>query len=332
MTGGTPLPADFSPQSLPGTPDQAGGTGEQGRPDQPSPDPGGASNPSGAGDSGAGGPTGQRDPDDSRAPETGQPEDARESAGLDGSAGRDGPTGAEGTSAPGQDGAERRADDRPRPFFADQPDRPPPGVYPGRPYGQPLGPVPGNSWPAQNRDQNGYGQPGNQTAGWRPPAQPPQRPAAQRPTRPPERELRQRAIAALVFGAISLVALLGLGTDLRKGVYLLIFSAVVGIAACAIGITALRKARKTGSYRPRGAIGGIVLGALGTLITVPILLTYLAFPTQVNNYLNCLRQNPSGQQACMNKFYKSLHLGSVARFPASDVRVHITPAEGRTRR
>ncbi|HEY3907599.1 MAG TPA: hypothetical protein VGM14_27090 [Streptosporangiaceae bacterium] len=115
-----------------------------------------------------------------------------------------------------------------------------------------------------------------------------------------------------MFGVISLVALLGLGTDLRKGVYLLAFSTTVGLAACVIGITALIKSRRTGSYRPRGAIGGIVLGALATLISVPILVTYLAFPTQVNNYVNCLSQaqNSSQQHACMSKFYRSIRLGT----------------------
>jgi len=124
--------------------------------------------------------------------------------------------------------------------------------------------------------------------------------------------LRQRAVASLVFGLIALAALLGLGTDLHKGIYLLIFSAAVGIAALVIGITALVKARKTGSYRPRFAVGGIVLGALATLISVPILATYLAFPTQVSNYVNCLHQaqTSSDQRACMNKFYKSIHLGA----------------------
>lgn len=115
-----------------------------------------------------------------------------------------------------------------------------------------------------------------------------------------------------MFGAIALVSLFGLGTDLHKGVYLLIFSAAVGIAGLVIGITAVVKARRTGSYRPRGAIGGIVLGAMATLIAVPILATYLAFPTQVSNYVNCLHQaqNSSDQHACMTKFYKSIHIGA----------------------
>jgi hypothetical protein len=125
--------------------------------------------------------------------------------------------------------------------------------------------------------------------------------------------LRQRAVASLVFGLVALVALLGLGTDLRKGVYLLIFSAAVGLAGLVIGITALVKARKTGSYRPRFAVGGIVLGAFATLISVPLLGMYLAFPTQLSNYVNCLHQaqgNSTEQRACMTKFYKAIHLGA----------------------
>jgi len=116
-----------------------------------------------------------------------------------------------------------------------------------------------------------------------------------------------------VLGVLSLVALLGLTGDLHRGVYLLSFSALIGIAACVIGITAVVKARKTGSYRPRGAVGGIVLGTMAALLSIPILATYLVFPRQVDNYVKCLSQSQSqssgSQQACMDKFYKSIHLG-----------------------
>lgn len=117
---------------------------------------------------------------------------------------------------------------------------------------------------------------------------------------------------------MALVALLGLGGNLSRGVYLLIFSAAIGIAACVIGITAVAKARKTGSYRPRGAVGGIVLGAIAALLSIPILATYLAFPHQVDNYVKCMSQSQSagGQQACMDRFYKSIHVGS-AELPAA---------------
>ncbi len=258
----------------------------------------------------------------------------------------DQPGGADGSGGPDQSSGQ------PRPFFADQPDQSPergdsgdvgepgepgqpgqpgqpglPGLL-GSPYGQPTGQGPLYGGPPQQEAQDGPGRPDDQQVGWPPSNHVQQRPTAQRPTaqrrtaqrrtpqrtgRPPERELRQRAIASLAFGVIALVALFGLGTDLHKGVYVLIFSAAVGIAGVVIGVSSLVKARKTGSYRPRFAVGGIVFGALATLISVPILATYLAFPTQVDNYVNCLHQaqNSSDQRACMTKFYKSIHIGAL---------------------
>lgn len=112
---------------------------------------------------------------------------------------------------------------------------------------------------------------------------------------------------------LALVALLGLGTDLHRGIWALVFSAVIGISAAVIGITALVKARRTGSFRPGGAVGGIVLGVIAAFISVPILVTYLAFPAPVNNYVKCLSQaqTSSQQQACVKHFYKSIHLGGI---------------------
>jgi hypothetical protein len=193
-------------------------------------------------------------------------------------------------------------------------------------FGQPTGPQ-----QSQFGQPGGLGQPGSLG---RPGQRPPARAARPRPTRPPDRELRQRAIASLVLGVISLVALLGLGGDLHRGVYLLIFSAAIGIAACVIGITAVVKARKTGSYRPRGAVGGIVLGTIAALLSIPILATYLAFPRQVDNYVKCLTQSQSlssgGQRACMDRFYKSIHLGAPTTSNGAVVR--ISAASGQRRR
>jgi hypothetical protein len=178
---------------------------------------------------------------------------------------------------------------------ADRPVLEPQGSF-GQPSRPPL--------PSQQRRPGGPVQ--------RPPARP-GRPDRAQPTKQPDRELRHRALASLVLGVLALVALLGLGGDLHRGVYLLIFSAVVGIGSCIIGITAVIKARKTGSYRPRGSIGGIVLGALAAVLSIPILATYLAFPHQVDNYVKCLNQNQGSgsEQSCMDKFYKSIHVGAI---------------------
>ena len=121
-------------------------------------------------------------------------------------------------------------------------------------------------------------------------------------------------MAALVFGLLALVAMFGLGAaagDLHRGVYLLLFSLIVGIAACVIGVTALVKARRTETYRPRGAIGGIVLGGLAGLLSSSFLVMYLIYPSQLSTYFRCLSQaqTSQAQQACARQFYKSTGLG-----------------------
>jgi hypothetical protein len=117
-----------------------------------------------------------------------------------------------------------------------------------------------------------------------------------------------------VFGLLALVAMFGLGTaagDLHRGIYLPIFSVIVGIAACVIGITALVKAHRTGTYRPRGAIGGLVLGTLAALLSTSFLALYAAYPSQLSTYFRCLsqaQQSSQAEQACARQFAKSTGL------------------------
>ncbi|MDA8323118.1 MAG: hypothetical protein M0030_25375 [Actinomycetota bacterium] len=191
----------------------------------------------------------------------------------------------------------------PRLFFPDQP-VPPPPPPPGGIYGQPQPPgqAPGQpQWPASAAPQHPAPpqpkpQPGPQS---RPPAR-------QRGARP-DRELRQRAAAALVFGVVSLFALLWLGASASRAVYLLLFSVVVGIAGAAIGITALVKANRTGAYRPRGAVGGIVLGAIATVLAGLMLMAFLMYPGPIRSYFRCVQvaTTQTAQTACLNGLYHS---------------------------
>ena len=109
---------------------------------------------------------------------------------------------------------------------------------------------------------------------------------------------------------LSLVAFYGLRSHLRHFVYPLTFSAVIGVASVVIGITAIKKARRTGAYRPRGAIGGIVLGSLAAVLSIPTLIFYLIFPHQLGNYFTCLSQaqTAGSERVCMNKFSRSIQL------------------------
>ena len=323
------LPGDINPSPAPGDPDQKSSAGQvdDARRDDAS-DQGDAS---GRSDEESGSLPGlpklffaAEDLQEQQA--SGQPDVGRQN-GRGPLTGADQPATTEQSDQPGhpavtgQSGTADESGAAHRPAGADRP-----GSFgqPGNPSQQGKPGQPGASPPTGFDPQESFGQPpgpglGQQRRPGGPVQRPTGTPARQRPGRQPDRELRQRGLASLVLSVLALVALLGLGGDLHRGVYLLIFSAVVGIASCAIGITAVIKARKTGCYRPRGSIGGIVLGALAALLSIPILATYLAFPHQVDNYVKCLNQGQSGdtEQSCMDKFYKSIHLGA----PGQDGRV-----------
>jgi hypothetical protein len=131
--------------------------------------------------------------------------------------------------------------------------------------------------------------------------------------------VRQRAIAALILGAISLFALLATGTNYHRGVFLVIFALAVGAGACWLGVSAMRQARRSGTMRPRGAIAGLVFGGLGILFSVILLSLLAAFWSQFSAYSRCLStaQTPSAQQACYSQFTHSVYsqLGKVGSTP-----------------
>ncbi len=72
--------------------------------------------------------------------------------------------------------------------------------------------------------------------------------------------MRQRAVAALILGMLSTARLLDVGASFHRGVYLVVFSLAVGIAACWFGITAMRKARLAVTIARQAQSAEIALG------------------------------------------------------------------------
>jgi hypothetical protein len=225
------------------------------------------------------------------------------------------------------------ADQSPRPplSFPEQPDGKqselPPLHFPQQPDGQGIAPAPGGypppaptPWDGQQAPPPGNAPPappgappdgahrwGPQPGG--PGGQGPRRPGGPvQPLRPPEPAMRQRAVAALILGVLSLLALLGVGSNFHRGVYLVIFGLVVGISACWFGITATRRARLSVTMRPRGAVAGIVLGLIGALLSLVLLVAFAAFWQQLNSFSQCLNQanTPSAQQACVSQLHRTV--------------------------
>jgi hypothetical protein len=131
-------------------------------------------------------------------------------------------------------------------------------------------------------------------------------PARQLP--PPDPALRQRALAAFALGVLSLLGLaLGLG-NVRRAVYVAILALLFAVAAIWLGAGANRKARRSGTARPRGAVSGIVLGGFGLAISALWLIALAVFWPQLSAYYNCMNgaNTVAAQQACHNQLTNSI--------------------------
>jgi uncharacterized membrane protein YeaQ/YmgE (transglycosylase-associated protein family) len=115
----------------------------------------------------------------------------------------------------------------------------------------------------------------------------------------------------MIFGLLSLLALFGVGHNLHRGIYLVIFTVILSPVACWLAISAMRRARRDGTLRPRGAIAGMIFGVLGTLFGIALLALFTLASRQVANYARCLdrAQTPSAQQACTSQFEQSFGSG-----------------------
>jgi CDP-diglyceride synthetase len=120
--------------------------------------------------------------------------------------------------------------------------------------------------------------------------------------------VRQRALAALFLGVLSLIGLmLGLG-NLRRGIFVAVLTLVFAAVAIWLGVTANRKARRNGTARPRGGVSGVVLGVFGLAISALWLMVLAVFWPQLSAYYNCMSgaNTVTAQQACHDQFTDSV--------------------------
>jgi len=124
----------------------------------------------------------------------------------------------------------------------------------------------------------------------------------------PDPLLRQRAWAALVLGLLSVIGLFGLG-NLQRGVYVVAVTLLFGAVAVWLGVTASRRARRGQMLRPRGAVGGVVFGILGLVLSGAIMVGFVIFWSQLQTYATCMNSanTVAAQQACQNQFSTSVN-------------------------
>jgi len=129
-----------------------------------------------------------------------------------------------------------------------------------------------------------------------------------RPQLPPcSPALQQRAWAALTLAVLSLLAMTAIG-NIQRGVYVVAVALVVAVIALVLAITAMSGAKRAGTRRPRGVVGGTVLGVIGILFSGCALAGFLMFWPQLSQYADCMHGagTIATQQACQTQLDNSV--------------------------
>jgi len=129
---------------------------------------------------------------------------------------------------------------------------------------------------------------------------------AQRP--PADPTLQQRAWAALMLAFISLFAMMMIG-NVRRGVYVVAVALVIAAIALWLALSAMSRARRGGSGRPRGVVLALVLGGIGFVFSAVVLIGFAMFWPQLTQYANCLNgaNTVAAQQACQQQLNHSVN-------------------------
>ena len=146
----------------------------------------------------------------------------------------------------------------------------------------------------------------------RPPESPFLPPPPQPQLPPAEPRLQQRGMAALALALLSLLAIL-LGTQDQEAADRAAVVAAVALTVAVVGlvlaITAMSGAKRTRAGRPRGALGGVILGVIGLVLSGSALLYFIVFGPQLDQRDTCLNaaNTVAEQQACQTQFDNSVN-------------------------
>jgi uncharacterized membrane protein len=105
------------------------------------------------------------------------------------------------------------------------------------------------------------------------------------------------------------LSLLALATANKAGhaSYLVSFALVVAVAACVLGISSSRRARREDTARPRGSVAAVILGVISIVLS---LLAFVAiiYSRQLTTYEQCVRNatTNAAQQTCTRQLMHAI--------------------------
>src|SRR5215475_5605634 len=125
---------------------------------------------------------------------------------------------------------------------------------------------------------------------------------------PPEPALRHRALAALIVAPLSLAGLLGFNIEAQRAVLVIVYSLLAGATALWLALTAMRRARRSRTARPRGSVAATVIAGVGVALAAAMLLAFGLFGRQLSDYGRCLSgaNTITASQSCYSRFAHAL--------------------------
>src|SRR5215475_15946798 len=124
----------------------------------------------------------------------------------------------------------------------------------------------------------------------------------------PEPALRHRAVAALFVALLSLAGLLGFNIEAQRAILVVIYSLLAGATALWLAVTAMRRARRSRTARPRGSVAAAVIAGVGIGLAAVMLMAFSLFGQQLSDYGRCLSgaNTITGSQSCYSRFSHAL--------------------------
>lgn len=127
------------------------------------------------------------------------------------------------------------------------------------------------------------------------------------PLAPASPAVQQRAVAALVVSLLSLASMLGLN-NLARGLYVVLYGLVAGTVALWLAITAIARARRDRTARPRASVTATVIAGAGIVLSAIMLAAFVVLGSQLSAYGRCLAgaNTITSQHACWSQFRQAV--------------------------
>lgn len=125
---------------------------------------------------------------------------------------------------------------------------------------------------------------------------------------PPDLSTQHRTIAAMVLALVSLAGLLGLSFPTR-GIYVVIYCLVAGCIGLWLAASALRRAKRNRTARPRGSRTALVIACAGVALSATMLVVFAVMGKQLSAYGQCLSgaNTLEAQQSCRDQFTQAIN-------------------------